>query len=173
MYPSFGPVSLGAEEVGPLHFRGGLELSFGSGTSGISGLEVDPETATLVGTTDVGDWFHARTVLQDGRLTGLGAISSGKLRGVDGELATVHVTYLEGGRKLTDHQSRKLLSPLGGWVGCAVRLTPPGPVLAVAEGVETEEQADVLRAQGCDEVQGYLYSRPVSAEELIRLLENV
>jgi diguanylate cyclase (GGDEF)-like protein len=31
----------------------------------------------------------------------------------------------------------------------------------VAEGVETEDQASVLRALGCDHVQGYLYSKPV------------
>jgi diguanylate cyclase (GGDEF)-like protein/PAS domain S-box-containing protein len=36
----------------------------------------------------------------------------------------------------------------------------------VAEGVETEEQRDLLRARGCDEVQGFLYQRPVPAEEL-------
>lgn len=30
----------------------------------------------------------------------------------------------------------------------------------VAEGVETAEQLDALRAEGCDEVQGYLISRP-------------
>jgi EAL domain-containing protein (putative c-di-GMP-specific phosphodiesterase class I) len=42
----------------------------------------------------------------------------------------------------------------------------------LAEGVETKEQARILRDHGCDEVQGYLYSRPISAERLIRLLEN-
>jgi diguanylate cyclase len=35
----------------------------------------------------------------------------------------------------------------------------------VAEGVETEEQAQFLRDQGCDEMQGYLLSRPISAEQ--------
>ncbi len=42
----------------------------------------------------------------------------------------------------------------------------------VAEGVENQAQADFLRAQGCDQVQGYFYSRPLDAvafEE--RLLE--
>lgn len=33
----------------------------------------------------------------------------------------------------------------------------------VAEGVETQEQYDWLRAEGCDQVQGYLISRPVPA----------
>lgn len=40
----------------------------------------------------------------------------------------------------------------------------------LAEGVETEEQVRVLRAQGCDEVQGFLYGRPVSAQELLAIL---
>ncbi|MEY8878324.1 MAG: EAL domain-containing protein, partial [Leptothrix sp. (in: b-proteobacteria)] len=34
----------------------------------------------------------------------------------------------------------------------------------VAEGVETQAQVDFLRAQGCDELQGYLLSRPVEAQ---------
>jgi EAL domain-containing protein (putative c-di-GMP-specific phosphodiesterase class I) len=32
--------------------------------------------------------------------------------------------------------------------------------------VETAEQAQLLRQQGCDEIQGYLYSRPLKAEQL-------
>jgi diguanylate cyclase (GGDEF)-like protein/PAS domain S-box-containing protein len=42
----------------------------------------------------------------------------------------------------------------------------------LAEGVETEAQAEILRRQGCDEVQGFLYGRPVSAEQLIALLKH-
>ncbi len=36
----------------------------------------------------------------------------------------------------------------------------------VAEGVEREEQADFLRAEGCEFAQGYLFSRPLPADEL-------
>jgi EAL domain-containing protein (putative c-di-GMP-specific phosphodiesterase class I) len=40
----------------------------------------------------------------------------------------------------------------------------------VAEGVETQTQMDFLKAHGCDEVQGYLISRPVPADEFVKLL---
>ena len=40
----------------------------------------------------------------------------------------------------------------------------------IAEGVETIEQRDLLTAIGCDYGQGYLFSRPVRAEELERLV---
>lgn len=35
---------------------------------------------------------------------------------------------------------------------------------AIAEGVETEGQLSILKAKGCDEMQGYLYSRPLTAD---------
>ena len=40
----------------------------------------------------------------------------------------------------------------------------------VGEGIETEAQREVLRRQGCDAMQGYLFSRPVPAGELLPLL---
>lgn len=42
-----------------------------------------------------------------------------------------------------------------------------------AEGVETEEQMRCLNLEGCIEVQGYLYSEPVPANEIIEVLENL
>jgi EAL domain-containing protein (putative c-di-GMP-specific phosphodiesterase class I) len=40
----------------------------------------------------------------------------------------------------------------------------------VAEGVETEEQAQLLRLLRCDQVQGFLFSPPVAADEIQVLL---
>jgi diguanylate cyclase len=42
----------------------------------------------------------------------------------------------------------------------------------VAEGVETEAQLRFLRELGCDEVQGYLHSRPISADAILALLQQ-
>jgi EAL domain-containing protein (putative c-di-GMP-specific phosphodiesterase class I) len=42
----------------------------------------------------------------------------------------------------------------------------------VAEGVETVEQETFLRAHGCDEMQGFLFSRPLSPERLAELLRS-
>lgn len=37
-------------------------------------------------------------------------------------------------------------------------------VSIIAEGVETQEQYDILAKFGCDQVHGYLLGRPVPAE---------
>ena len=40
---------------------------------------------------------------------------------------------------------------------------------ATAEGVETAQQLDTIRAEGCTEMQGFLFSRPLPASEIEKL----
>jgi diguanylate cyclase (GGDEF)-like protein/PAS domain S-box-containing protein len=55
-------------------------------------------------------------------------------------------------------------------VSAIVNLAKALRLSVVAEGVETEEQAARLRALGCDEAQGYLFNRPLPAEDIAKLL---
>jgi diguanylate cyclase (GGDEF)-like protein/PAS domain S-box-containing protein len=42
----------------------------------------------------------------------------------------------------------------------------------LAEGVETEQQLAILRHHDCDQYQGYLFAKPMPAEEVEKLLRN-
>jgi diguanylate cyclase (GGDEF)-like protein len=45
-------------------------------------------------------------------------------------------------------------------------------ITTTAEGVETQEQLDQMRAEGCTEAQGYFYSKPMPASEIAPLLSR-
>jgi putative DNA primase/helicase len=97
-----------------------------------------PAQCTLRGHASVEYWQERKRI---GRFPALVAT----VRDVTGELVSVHVTYLQDGRKLADHEPRKILSPLAGRSGCATRLVPlEGDTLGIAEGVETALAAQAL-----------------------------
>jgi len=46
-------------------------------------------------------------------------------------------------------------------------------MVVLAEGVETEAQLEALRREGCSQAQGYLFSRPVAADQLPSLMRRL
>jgi PAS domain S-box-containing protein len=64
----------------------------------------------------------------------------------------------------TERESRKIVAAVVG-LGQSLGLK------TVAEGIETQEQADMLLRLGCDMGQGWHYGRPASAEQLSSLIE--
>jgi EAL domain-containing protein (putative c-di-GMP-specific phosphodiesterase class I) len=63
-------------------------------------------------------------------------------------------------RDLTDDPEDKAI------VTAIINLASSLGMHTIAEGVETAGQLAYLRLQGCDEVQGYYFSKPLSAEDL-------
>jgi diguanylate cyclase (GGDEF)-like protein/PAS domain S-box-containing protein len=51
-------------------------------------------------------------------------------------------------------------------VGAIVQMAHGLGTTAIAEGVETQAEVDFLRACGCDEIQGYWFSRPLEVKDL-------
>jgi EAL domain-containing protein (putative c-di-GMP-specific phosphodiesterase class I) len=65
-----------------------------------------------------------------------------------------------------DDRSRMIISAITG-LGARFGMS------TTAEGVETEEQFEWLRNEGCDEVQGWLFSEPVPAKDVPALLAKI
>lgn len=57
-------------------------------------------------------------------------------------------------------------------IECVVRLAQSLHIRVTAEGVETKDQYEFLKALGCDTIQGYYFARPMPAEDFERLLEE-
>ena len=53
-----------------------------------------------------------------------------------------------------------------------VRLAHALGLKVVAEGVETQDQADILAQLHCDELQGFLFARPMSEHTLLNWLRQ-
>ena len=56
--------------------------------------------------------------------------------------------------------------------GAVISLGHKLKMRVIAEGVETDAQAAFLRENNCDEMQGYLFSRPVPAQQIEQLLSS-
>ena len=69
-------------------------------------------------------------------------------------------------RNLSPHSSDMILSE------AIIVMAHKLGLKVIAEGIETEEQLQLLKAVGCDYGQGYLFSRPVPADEFIKLINH-
>ncbi|OIR02383.1 cyclic di-GMP phosphodiesterase Gmr [mine drainage metagenome] len=56
-------------------------------------------------------------------------------------------------------------------VGAIIAMAHSLKMSVIAEGVESAQQLDMLRDMGCEEIQGFYYSRPVPAAEFARFLQ--
>ena len=65
----------------------------------------------------------------------------------------------------SNHNDRAIVSAI-------IRMAQALDIRTTAEGVETEGQLAFLRAQGCDEAQGYYFSAPVPAQQLEAFLRR-
>lgn len=45
-------------------------------------------------------------------------------------------------------------------------------IMVLAEAVETKEQVELLQSIGCDQVQGYYYSKPMPEDDFFELLKK-
>jgi len=57
-------------------------------------------------------------------------------------------------------------------INSIIRLSQSLGLISVAEGVETSTQLALVETLGCNEVQGYLFSKPIPADEFTRLLKS-
>jgi diguanylate cyclase (GGDEF)-like protein/PAS domain S-box-containing protein len=57
-------------------------------------------------------------------------------------------------------------------VGAIIKMASNLGMTTIAEGVETQAQLDYLREQGCDQLQGYFFSRPLPADQFIEFVTD-
>ena len=124
------------------------------------------EGVLMSGHTQVGDTLNALSQLGVGLSMddfGTGYSSLNYLRLYPFDTLKIDRSFV---RDITDDPRDREL------VNAAIAMAHGLGLSAIAEGVETEAQLDYLARQGCDIAQGYLFSRPVSAEEIEGLLER-
>ena len=64
-------------------------------------------------------------------------------------------------------------APPSGHVSAVVQLAHALGLRVVAEGVETNGQRDILLGLGCDELQGFFFARPMTADTLVHWTQGL
>lgn len=115
-------------------------------TSAIGGMEL---------MTDVIDKFHELGYKVEMDDFGSGYSSLNVLKDLDVDVIKLDMNFLSG-----DIGGRG-----GAIISSIVQMTKWLNTPVVAEGVETNEQADYMKSIGCNYIQGYLYSKPLEEDE--------
>ena len=85
-------------------------------------------------------------------------------------VARGHQRATEPGASMGGGQAIMIDPASGTLVSSIIGLASAFNLIAVAEGVETEAQLELLRKLKCDHSQGFLHSRPIPAEQLEHML---
>ena len=94
---------------------------------------------------------------------GTGYSSLGMLTELPIDILKIDMSFV---RNMEKHEKNKRMVEL--IIDIAKFLKVP----CVAEGVETESQLRALRRMGCDVIQGYFFSKPVSPEDFVKFIEK-
>ncbi len=157
--------------LSPVHFRRGDVIGTVTNALAESGLPAHRLELEITENVLIDDTERARSVLDELKKIGVnlamddfgtGYSSLGYLQRFSFDRLKIDRSFVAA--MPTDSGSRSIVQAI---LGLARALG----VEVTAEGVETAEQYMLLRAEGCPEVQGYLFARPMPAHDLQRFIE--
>ena len=80
-------------------------------------------------------------------------------------LADLAVSEVKFDKKLIDNIAKKNNEKLTTILSVLITMCKKLGIKTIAEGVEDKEQSQILKNLGCDEIQGYYYSKPIKDED--------
>ena len=101
------------------------------------------------------------TILMDD--FGSGYSSLNVLKDVDLDVLKIDMKFMSKGKD--DKRAAKIIAAV-------IRMAESLEMPVIAEGVEEEQQVEMLKSLGCDYIQGYYFSRPIPMEEYEKLIHQ-
>jgi diguanylate cyclase (GGDEF)-like protein/PAS domain S-box-containing protein len=160
-------VNVSAIQVRQKDFPGYVAAAVGDGAAGVSGIDIEITESVLM--EDIERHIEAlrkiRTmgigVALDDFGTGYSSLSY--MARLPADTLKIDQSFIAG--VATSPEKRAIVSAV-------ISLAHALNMKTVAEGVETEAQAELLKLFKCDEMQGYLYGKPMPIEQIEVLLAN-